>query len=234
MSSNGCDPDDPFLLGKAYTTVQAAKLAGTTASTVRRWLLGYEQPGHQMAPVLGRQRWQTDTRPLIVSFLELIEIVVVARFRTGDSRRSPVKLGRLRRARDFAQHAFRLPYPFATLKLKEYGGHVLHEFQEADPGPGMLALDLGGQFVLPDLVRHELDHNLDFKGLFAERWFPQGRRVPIVVDPHIAAGRPVIIHSGVTLDTLVQRWQAGETISGLARDYGLKRDLIEEVLKHAA
>ncbi|MHB1160909.1 MAG: DUF433 domain-containing protein [Chloroflexota bacterium] len=226
---------DAFRAGKAYIAAQAAGLAGTTPATVRRWLLGYEAPGHQMAPVFGAGRVAAEECPLVVSFLDLVEIAVVARFRATDSQGGRVSLERLRRAHRFAREQLGVPYPFATLNLYEFGGHVLHEFDTMDPGPGILALDLEGQWALTGLVQEEMAH-LDFGASdpFAVRWFPKGRGVPIVVDPHIAAGRPTIFQSGVTLETLSRRWRGGESIEDLALDYDLVPRVVEEALKYAA
>lgn len=44
---------DPFTTGKAYSIAEAARLARTTAQTVRRWLLGYESPSHRLPPAFG-------------------------------------------------------------------------------------------------------------------------------------------------------------------------------------
>jgi hypothetical protein len=82
-SGDGQAGVDLFRTGKAYNVVQAAKLAGTTPATVRRWLAGYEVPGHQMEPVFGGRRLPAGEAPWFVSFLQLVEIVVVARFRRG-------------------------------------------------------------------------------------------------------------------------------------------------------
>ena len=226
---------DPFRTGKAYSAAQAARLAGTTPATARRWLLGYEAPGHQMAPVFGVGRATIEEGPLVVSFLDLVEIAVVARFRSAQSRRGQVTLERLRHAHRYAREQLGFPYPFATLSLSEFGGHILHQFDTLYPGPGILALDTGGQWALPGVVQDEMVR-LDFGSAdpFAIRWFPRGRSVPIVVDPHIAAGRPTILESGVTLETISRRWHGGESIEALAQDYDLVPRVVEEVLKYAA
>lgn len=224
---------DVYRAGKAYTVGQAAHLAGTTAATVRRWLLGYEAPGHRMQPVFGNEGGAVGKGPLTVSFLQLIELSVVARFRAATS--GKVSLDRLRRAHEYARGELRLAYPFATLQLFESGGHILHQFEEQNPGPGVLALDLKGQWVLPGIVREEREQ-LDFgeSDPFAVRWFPRGREVPIVVDPRIAGGRPTIEHSGVTIDTIQRRWRARESIKLIAQDYELRPEVVEEALQYAA
>src|SRR5438552_63197 len=119
-------PSDPFLVGKVYTAAEAARLAGTTHATVRRWITGYYQPGHQMDPVFGKSAEAGPAGPFQVSFLQLVELVVVARFRRGSAGQAQLGLDRLRHAHGYVRKAFDVAYPFATWKLREFGGHILH------------------------------------------------------------------------------------------------------------
>jgi uncharacterized protein (DUF433 family) len=182
-----------------------------------------------MAPVFGAGSKMGEAPG--ISFLQLIEIVVVAQFRRG---KRPVQLDRLRRAHAFARDRFQLPYPFASLSLREFGGHVLHEFDEANPHGPALALDVGGQWAIPGFVTQALDR-VDFSEAdrLAERWFPAGREAPIVLDPRIGAGRLTVLGSGVTVDTIYQRFLAGETIELLASDYDLDAAAIQEAIRYA-
>lgn len=222
---------DLFRRGKAYSVAQAGRLARTSAPNVRRWLLGYEAPGHRMEPVFGSKDPQAS--PLAVSFLELTELIVVARFRQGEVSGRPIKLSRLRDAHEFARRELGLPYPFATLKLREFGGHILHTFETAHPGPGHLALDLHGNYVLPHFVEEELDL-FDFEDEFASRWFPAGRERRIVVDPRLAGGQPTILGTGVTADIVRRRFEAGEKMDTLADDFDLEIADVEEAIRFAA
>jgi uncharacterized protein (DUF433 family) len=220
--------NDPFRTGKAYTVSEAAKLAKTTPATVRRWLLGYDAPGHHMEPVFGgREAEESGVR---VSFLELIEIVVAARFRRDDK----VKLERIRDAHEFARKQLFVPFPFASTEFQVHGGHLVHRFEEATPGAGQMAFDLHGQWVLPGIVQSALE-SVEFAeqdGL-AVRWYPYGRDAHIVVDPHYAAGRPVIEGTRVPVGVIKDRFVAGDSTRYLARDYGLTVSVVEEVLRLA-
>ena len=224
---------DFFRTGKAYSISQAARLAKTTPASVRRWLMGYEAPGHQMQPVFGHKERAGQPGPLSVSFLELVEIVVVANFRRGSPIHGPIKLQRLRAAHEYARQRFELAYPFASLSLKRLGGHVLHEFDLTQPGGSALALDLGGQWALPGMVRTALEQ-LDFEEEFAIRWFPLGRGARILVDPRIGAGRPTVAGTGVTADVIRGRFDAGESIQDIADDFELTPIDVEEALRFAA
>jgi uncharacterized protein (DUF433 family) len=225
---------DPYRTGRAYTITEAARLADTSYQNVRRWVKGYSRPGHHMEPVFGDKSFlERSDEPLMISFLDLLEIVVAARFRKADTGRKPVSLERIRLAHDYAEKQLGVRYPFAHLRLRQEGGHILHEFDEASPGRGLLVLSSGGQWVLPDVVLEEYD-DIDFDGDYAEKWYPFGRRIPIVVNPRIAAGALTFDGTGVTVETVHGRFKAGATIDHLARDYSLNPSAVERALQYAA
>jgi uncharacterized protein (DUF433 family) len=223
--------DDPFRTGKAYTVAQAARLARTTPQTVRRWLLGYDVPGHHMDPVFGSREHDSTTN-LQVSFLELVEIAVAARFRNLDK----VQLARIRRAHAFARRRLNVPFPFASLDFKVLGGHLVHDFEVEEPerASGPMAFDTDGQWALPLIIQEELESIDYLDDHLAGRWFPFGRGAHIIVDPHYAAGRPVIEGTRIPIQTLRQRWDAGDNLRTLAHDYGLTISVVEEAIRLAA
>lgn len=217
-----------FRTKPAYTISQAAKLAGVHPITVKRWLYGDKSPYVRMRPVFGDKERVKEAK-VEVSFLELMEIVVVGRFR-----RRTVKLDRLRRAHKYARNEFRVDYPFAYFKLKTDGAHVLRAFEEREPEPGasLLSLDRDGQWTLPGDVIKTLE-DFDFEEEFAMRWFPVGRTVPIVVDPRYGSGRPTVTDRRVTVDEIYRHWKVGQTIAFIASDFRLERSLVEATLRYA-
>ena len=52
--------------------------------------------------------------------------------------------------------------------------------------------------------------------------------MPIVIDPQIAFGRPVLLRAGVSTDAIAERIDAGETVAELAADYGLTPSEVEQ------
>lgn len=52
---------------------------------------------------------------------------------------------------------------------------------------------------------------------------------PVTLDPHISFGLPHI--NGIRTDAIASRFRAGDTIAGLATDYNLEPDLIEEAIR---
>jgi uncharacterized protein (DUF433 family) len=222
--------DDPFRIGKAYTIREAAALADVSPGTVRNWLYGTTK-GDMKAVFGGKTKPAEEVA--MVSFLELAEVIVAARFR-----KLRLKLQRIRAAHDYAKKHYNLAYPFAHLELRSIGGHVLHEFEEREPenGPHFVVLSAPQQFVLPDIVDDELgrfDYSEEDK--LATRWYPFGRDLPVVVDPRFGGGQPTIEGRGVTVEVLKKRWKEGkESFQSIARDFRLKAPIVEAVLQRVA
>ena len=246
--------EDRFRTGKVYTIRQAAVLGGVSPGTVRNWLWGSrphspdseeEEPRTQPAfgtplalspyevePVFGSRPRTSEIA--MVSFLELSEVIVVAKFR-----QRKIKLQRIRDAYEFARSEWELEYPFAHLNLKSLGGHLLARFEDQRPGNGtghLVVLSSPGQYVLPQLVQEELAHfDYSDEDKFAARWHPYGRDLPVVVDPRFAGGKPTIKGRGITVEMLYRRWTIGrESFKSIARDFHLKAADVEAVLQRVA
>jgi uncharacterized protein (DUF433 family) len=224
-TSQSARPNEEWRTGPVYSITQAAWLADVSPTTVRRWLFGYVQPGRKMRRVFDKR--EDDNRYL--SFLEMAEIVVAARFR-----RRGITLERVRRARTYAADMWAVEYPFATLDMKTYGVHIVSEFQQKEPGEPLLVFDAHGQLTLPGLVAESLE-NFDWLDRWASRWFPMGKSVPIVVDPQMAAGRPTILDTGITVDTVMRRFTKGkQTPTFIAEDYELEEEEVLDIIRYAA
>jgi uncharacterized protein (DUF433 family) len=219
-------------IGKTYTLSQAARLAKTTPQNVRRWLYGYAAPGHRMEPVFGPQP-DTEGRP-IVSFFQLAELIVVARYRRRSGRQ--MKLDRLRAAHKFARERLDIEWPFASGRIQFEGGHIIHEFEESNPDSRRyrMAIDVGGIFVLPLDFTDSFDlFDFDASDTLATRFYPLGKATPVVVDPEHAAGLPTFIGTNVRVETVIDRWHAGQTIADLEDDFEIPAAVLEAVLQAA-
>lgn len=228
--------DDRFRIGKAYTIAQAARLARVSQNTVRNWLYGSQTRDYEMEPVFGVKE-KKEGEVARVSFLELIEITVAARWRSHG-----IKLPRVREAHDEARTRYQdIPYPFAHLDLHTVGGHVIEVLREFDakwngsPSQRFLVLTSPEQFVLPGIVESELAL-VDYNDVdrFAEAWHPYGRDIPIVVDPRYAAGRPIVLGSNVSVEIIRKRWRHGERPAYIAQDFQISRADVEAILQRTA
>lgn len=197
----------------AYTTVEAARLAQTKPATVASWCRG---------DVFAVRK----ERRVPLSYLQLAEIAFVASFR-----KLGVSLQRIRRARDYLSKMFQVEYPFASLRLKTDGVHVLKDLEEAEGvRPTLIVADKGGQEAWPDLIAERLAQ-FEYEYDIAIRWFPRGKAVPIAVDPRIAFGAPIVLSAGVATWVLKERYEAGESISELVEDFGISLGDLQAALE---
>lgn len=206
-----------------YSVSRAAHLSGLRPYNIRRWLYGIDQQSQKMRPVFP----DADRDKPNISFLQLVELVIAKHFRS-----KRISLERIRRAHSFAKSAFDTDYPFAHLKLKTFGVNILVEFQEQEPGPNLLSLDPGGQWVLPGVVAEEIG-KVEFLNDLAVRWYPLGMTVPLVIDPRMAAGQPTIPNRGITAASVFKRWEAGQSIKFIADDFVLEPLTVENLVRYA-
>ncbi len=218
-----------------YTVAETAQLADVAPVTVRRWLHGYAPDPHhpewRAAPVFGPKDGTTS----LVSFLQLIEIVVASDFRKV----SRLRLDVIRDAHANLRTETAIEYPFAHVELESLGDHVVRWLK----GEGRAqAIDAPAQFSLSGLIEkrtHEMVERrlseLDFERQLAARWYPVGKGIPIVVDPLYSAGLPTVLGRGVTVSAIYDRWKADpkDNIEFIADDFQLDKQLVESVLKYA-
>jgi uncharacterized protein (DUF433 family) len=53
----------------------------------------------------------------------------------------------------------------------------------------------------------------------------------VVIDPQVQFGRPVLAGTGIPTFVIAERYEAGESISDLARDYDRPEKEIEEAIR---
>jgi uncharacterized protein (DUF433 family) len=210
----------------AYAFSEAAALTGVPISTLRSWVVG------RPFPVRGGRRW---SQPIIrlpkgeggfLSFTNLVEVHVLAAMR----RKHALSLDAIRKAVRYVHDALEVEHPLASGQFKTNGvdlfverlGKIINVSREGQ---------LGMKAVLNDsLARVEYD-----KRGRAVRLFPMFRREgapkSIVIDPRRAFGRPVIVGTAVPAADVRSRFDAGDSVEELARDFDVEPQLIEDALR---
>lgn len=219
MSNNG-NGKNGYRTQPMYSFSEVAHLAHVSVGTVRNWLLGYTAKQGDVEPLFKGY----DEEEKACSFLQLVEIVVAAKFRKAEH----VSLQTVRNAYDNAQQMYNLDYPFAHMDLKGIGGHIVRIIHV--PGISLQAINQPEQFTLPDLVQETIKQ-LDYERELAIRWYPIGKDIPIVVDPQISAGLPVVKGRGITVEAIYKRFKANQEIAYIEKDYKLKPGIVEKVIR---
>ena len=206
-----------------YTVAEAARMVGIHPLTVRRWM--FNKNTAAPPPLTGGDG------PLLLSFLSVIEIVVAKSFR-----RLGFQTRYIREARDYALERLEVDYPFASLRLRTAGCRVLAEWESAHPSDAgsMIVLKRHAepgaeQWSLPNLVQEAIAAIEFASDELAERWYPMGKDIPIVVDPRFAAGRPVIDGTRVSVEAVNSRIKQNLPREFIMDDLRVNNDAIDAV-----
>jgi uncharacterized protein (DUF433 family) len=161
-----------------------------------------------------------------LSFTNLVEVHVLAAMR----RKHALKLEVIRKAVRYVHDALDVEHSLATERFKTNGvdlfverlGKIVNASREGQLG--MKAVLAGS------LARVEYDAHGR-----AVRLFPLLRRADapksIVIDPRRAFGRPVIVGTAVPAADVRSRFDAGDSVEELARDFDVVPGLIEDALR---
>jgi uncharacterized protein (DUF433 family) len=203
-----------------YQVGEASRYAHISPQTVAAW--------HKVvtgkAPTLSPKE-----KRAALSYVQLIEVAVVAAFR-----RTGISLPRIRDAREYISKQLHVDYPFARYQFKTDGKHLLLSYQQVEGHKGRgkhLVADQGGQLEWDQIIGpllKEFDYEREGEGI-AIRWHLVGRAVPIVIDPRFSFGAPIV--NGTPTWAILGRWNAGETESDIADDFGLTNEQVREALK---
>jgi uncharacterized protein (DUF433 family) len=150
-------------------------------------------------------------RPL--SYLELVEVAFVAEFRNMG-----IPLKDIRTANDYLAKLWSVEYPFAQLKLKTEGRNILTSFDTT--GRYLHAATKGGAMLWDEYMDARI-RQFTYEFNLAIRWHPRGQDVPVIVDPRISFGSPILERSGIATWMIRERHDAGEGHDEIADDFGI-------------
>ena len=207
-----------------YTAQEASRYARTSPSTTRRWLEGYEYATsrgvRQARPVSSHRSGDR-----FLTFHDLVEVAAIA-----SAVREGVRLPRIRAAIDYARQLFHADRPLLLERFLTDGRDLfLHELDVREEADRHLNASEAGQIAFPYIA--EVLRHLDYEGGAPVRWWPAGKDRPIMVDPRISFGHPVLAASGIRTETILDRFMANETIQEIADEYEISAEDVEEALR---
>ncbi|MEK6375880.1 MAG: DUF433 domain-containing protein [Acidobacteriota bacterium] len=219
----GRDPRDI----PAYSFREVALSIGVPASTVRAWCLGQSN----FKSLLGLPAQWSHYHAL--SFFNLIEMQVIAELR----REHKVSMSRVREALRFLAKNVPVRHPLVESELyvtPNQRVYIVHAGRHID-------ISAGGQWPLDAVIRNLLRRvHRGRNGILA--FFPrvtppkgtslvEDEYAPIMVDPEICFGRPVIAGSGIPTDVIADRYLGGDAPRKMAEDYDLSEEQIAAALR---
>ncbi len=212
-----------------YTVAEAAGFLFLPAATLRSWVAGRDYPTAR-----GTRRFRPIIRigpgsPSLLSFRNVVEAHVLSAIR----RRHGIALNEVRRALAYIAKTFSSQHPLADHEFQTDGVHLFVERYGR-----LVNASEEGQIAMRELIEAHLERiERNPKGV-PIRLYPFTRYHgdieeprPVTIDPRVAFGRPVLSGTGIPTEVVADRFDAGEAIEELARDYGRPRGEIEEAIR---
>ena len=221
-----------------YTRTEAARLLKLSPARVSSWVKGYR---YSWGPHDARRRGKqppvikTDIPmfdgTLVVSFLELMELRIVKRFRDEGTSLQTVRL-----VWERAAAAFGTEHAFAHHRFFTEAGHILVSLENDPPNttPEIL-YEISSrraplQAIAGLLVKESVQEvEFDDRTKLVSEWRPQGPTIPVVLNPGIAFGAPTVAGTRVPTNVLYHFAQS-HPISDLARLFELTEGQVTAAL----
>jgi len=213
----------------AYGIAEAAGYLRLPPSTLRAWLLGQRYKGAANAPKFFRPVIEiADRKQRQLSFINLVEAFVLA----GIRREHEIPLPKVRKAVDYLRRTFDTKRPLSDEQFETDGVDLFVEKMGS-----LVGVTQEGQLQLREIIRDRLKQvRRDPKGvpekivLFPARPGKIGS-ADVVIDPRLSFGRPVLDRLGVRTAILAERFDAGDDIDDLAREYDAPPEAIRNAIR---
>jgi uncharacterized protein (DUF433 family) len=178
-----------------YPIADAARIIGAPTRTVRRWL----------DADAGVVRRRYDASEDAVSFLELMELLFILKFRHAE-----VSLQTIRKAADAAARKFKTDYPFAVKRFDTDGKTIFGTLVKQGQGDETAVIEdlRHGQYVFSQIVK-PFFRKLEYGSQEALRYWPLFKKGRIVLDPERKFGQPIDAETGVPTQAIYDAVRAG-------------------------
>ena len=200
----------------SYRVGEAARYAHIGAGTIRSW---QKMRGGKPAAATARDKGAA------LSYLQLIEVAVIAA-----CRKAGMTLSAVRDARNYVSRELSTDYPFAVYQFATDGKRLLWQGSWGDSHDSRrwLSANESGQAAWDEVIGRTL-RSFEYERDLAVTWRPEGEGSPILIDPRIAFGSPNV--NGIPTSVFRQRWLSGEPIGETAADFGVRVALVRNALQ---
>lgn len=208
----------------AYPIAEAARYLRVSSATLRSWFVGRPYPTTKGTSQFRRVLQAASEDPTLLSFSNLVEAHVLRSLRSEHG----VPLAQVRQALEYAEKKLHIQRLLLHEELRTAGGKLfLDRFGE------LVNLSASGQLAMREVFEAHLDRVAYGKERSAVRLYPfvmseAGDTKPIVIDPSISFGRPVVDRAFVSTRAIAERLDAGESIEDIAADYELTEDAVRK------
>ncbi len=208
----------PKLGEGVYTAPDASIILNIPQYKIRRWISKYWEMDFYDFNVYtwgeGRERG--------FNFYTLMELIAVNSFREIG-----LSFRKIKKAHDILSNLIKTPYPFASSRLLSDRKNIFLDQDNMD----LLGLDNQMQYSFKNLVTPyciKIDFNT--KTGLAKRYWPMGKEHSIVVDPNHSFGQPIIKDTNITIYSILNFINSGETTESISRFFEIDQRYIQDVL----
>jgi uncharacterized protein (DUF433 family) len=217
--------DDPRLTHAIFTLRETAGYLDVPKSNIQRWA----RPPEAKHPLI--TCFPPSGREATVPFVGFAEAFVLSSFR-----RAGVPLQRIRPAVEVLEKEIGVDHALASKRLYTDGAEVLFDYANKRGERAVMDLVVvrTQQRQFSEVVQGYLERiHYGGDGWADSVQLPTYGSAEVVVDPRIAFGLPLVVHGGARVEDLVDRFQAGDSVSGIAADFGVPPDEVEDVIRLA-
>src|SRR6266850_1289097 len=205
----------------AYSVFEASHYLRVPENTIRNW-------ARRTKPLIDI----ADPQQHLFSFINLLELHVISALR----RDHHVQMPKIRRAIEYLQTKLNSRHPLVDEEMETDGTDIF-----VSKYGSLINASRNGQLAMKALLQAHLRRiERDERGV-AIRLFPFTRKRDagttlesprlVSIDPAVAFGRPVIVGSRVPTSEIAERFQAGESPSELAEDFGRTEEEVWEAIR---
>lgn len=209
-----------------YGLAEAAHYLAVPPATLRAWVHGRPYPvrggTRKFQPILRLARGQGQ-----LSFSNLVEAQIIRGLRKAYQ----IDLSKIRNAVAYARTKFQDPHPLLNPRMSTNGVDLFWQWAQTEN------LSRGGQFAIREILDAHLKR-VSWADGNPIRLYPFRRwdedldaATPVMIDPKISFGRPVVAGTGIPTAVIAERFQGGEGIEELAADYGMAVDQVQEAIR---
>jgi len=212
----------------AYTIGDAAAYLRLPPSTLRAWTMGQRYRVRDTAKFFKPVIEIADRKNRQLSFINLVEAFVLA----GIRREHEIPLPKVRKTVDYLRRAFRTRRPLAEEQFQTDGVNLFVEKMGA-----LIGASQEGQIQMREVLLDRLQRvRRDPKGIPEKIVLfpaPAGKTgsADVIIDPRLSFGRPVLDRLGVRTAILAERFDAGDDVDVLARDYAIPLEAVQNAIR---
>lgn len=210
-----------------YTVSEVAHYLTVPPATIRYWSVG-RRPYRPLIELPERSL----TRPTLLSFINLVELHVLAAIRRTHRVTMPKVRQAIRYLKEIDPSVTAQRHPLISHELETNGLDLFIERYGR-----LVNISRSGQLAMREVLEAALHrivrdvHRVPIKLYPFTRTDVHDAPTTIVIDPWLAAGRPVIDGTGLATQIIAERYKAGESVSQLAADYERSESEIDEAIR---